>query len=151
MTEATDTSTDDRLADESRQEWLRWQRFCAVAEEFADALADDAVWRRGDGAGGAAMMHLEDLLQRRGVCDPQRLSLNFHPKITKTTRARIAYRDGHVCQWCGSISNLQIDHKIPCSRGGTDDDANLWVLCRGCNRTKNNRTVGEWLSAGGVS
>lgn len=33
------------------------------------------------------------------------------------------------------------DHIIPRSRGGTNDIANLWIICMFCNRAKNNATV----------
>jgi 5-methylcytosine-specific restriction endonuclease McrA len=36
------------------------------------------------------------------------------------------------------------DHKIPISRGGSDYITNIWLLCRRCNCSKNDRTVEEW-------
>jgi hypothetical protein len=32
--------------------------------------------------------------------------------------------------------NIEVDHKIPISAGGTDDLENLQVVCRSCNRSK---------------
>jgi 5-methylcytosine-specific restriction endonuclease McrA len=43
------------------------------------------------------------------------------------------------CNFCGSNINLQIDHLIPISRGGTDDLDNLQLLCIDCNKLKSNR------------
>jgi len=31
---------------------------------------------------------------------------------------------------------LEIDHMIPKARGGTDEEANLWLACRMCNSFK---------------
>ena len=31
---------------------------------------------------------------------------------------------------------LEIDHLIPKARGGTDEEANLWLACRMCNSFK---------------
>lgn len=53
-------------------------------------------------------------------------------------RFRILKRDGYRCQLCGRTAQdgvtLEIDHKHPRAKGGTDDEANLWTLCWDCNR-----------------
>lgn len=59
-------------------------------------------------------------------------------------RKRILERDGEVCGHCGATEDLAVDHKLPRSRGGADDDENLWVLCRSCNSSKGTKTVEEW-------
>lgn len=61
--------------------------------------------------------------------------------ISGTQRARILNRDGRRCQMCGKTVaedhvRLHVDHKIPSSWGGTDDDENLWALCSQCNEGK---------------
>lgn len=48
------------------------------------------------------------------------------------------------CLSCGSKNNIEIDHVIPVSRGGTNSVGNLVALCRPCNRSKGNRTYMEW-------
>jgi 5-methylcytosine-specific restriction endonuclease McrA len=53
--------------------------------------------------------------------------------ISATKRARILVRDGHRCQRCGGNEDLTIDHVQHWSRGGTNADDNLRVLCRPCN------------------
>ena len=40
--------------------------------------------------------------------------------------------------------DIDIDHRIPKRKGGTDDLWNLQPMCRSCNRSKNkNQTAGE--------
>lgn len=51
-------------------------------------------------------------------------------------RAKIMARDGFKCVQCESVLALEIDHRIPLSKGGTDDEANLQTLCGRCNRRK---------------
>lgn len=59
--------------------------------------------------------------------------------LPEADRQRILKRDDFTCRRCGSTEDLTIDHKIPRSRGGTNDEDNLQTLCRRCNSAKNNR------------
>lgn len=45
-------------------------------------------------------------------------------------------RDQGRCCHCGNTSELQFDHVIPLSKGGSSDPANLQILCGPCNRRK---------------
>lgn len=38
-----------------------------------------------------------------------------------------------VCSRCGSKNNLEEDHIIPKSHGGTDDNSNKRILCQACH------------------
>lgn len=54
-------------------------------------------------------------------------------------RFQVLKRDNNTCQYCGSrppFAVLEVDHKIPRSRGGTDDLDNLVTSCFNCNRGK---------------
>lgn len=44
-------------------------------------------------------------------------------------------------------SNLEVDHRVPLWRGGTNDTDNLWLLCRGCHKRKTSREQSERLKA----
>jgi len=48
------------------------------------------------------------------------------------------------CIYCGSTQNIEADHVIPISRGGTHSIGNLAPACRKCNASKNSRTIMEW-------
>jgi hypothetical protein len=56
--------------------------------------------------------------------------------IPEPLRASIFARDNNMCCQCSSTDNLEIDHIIPVSKGGTGEESNLQVLCRSCNRKK---------------
>ena len=51
---------------------------------------------------------------------------------------------GYKCQRCGSRDNLEIDHVVPHSWGGSSGMHNLQVLCRECNRQKSNRSARDY-------
>lgn len=56
-------------------------------------------------------------------------------------RFSIFRRDNYRCQICGRNAQehgvvLEVDHRIPRAKGGTDDPTNLWTLCFECNRGK---------------
>lgn len=62
-------------------------------------------------------------------------------------RTAIFRRDNHTCTYCGHRGNsatLEVDHKTPLARGGTDDPANLTTACCECNRAKGTMTAGEF-------
>lgn len=83
-------------------------------------------------------------------CADEVIDALMKPKRRKRTvsvkqRDRILRRDGYICQKCGAHGPgaggnavLHVDHKIPFSLGGSDDDSNLWVLCEACNLGKSN-------------
>lgn len=52
-------------------------------------------------------------------------------------RRRIMLRDRYTCNQCGMVSlSNEVDHKHPLHLGGSNDDANLWVLCTECHKAK---------------
>lgn len=63
--------------------------------------------------------------------------------IPQWVKVRVAARDGARCVRCGSTENIQFDHLIPFSRGGSSTDPNnIQLLCGRCNRLKGNRYIG---------
>jgi len=57
----------------------------------------------------------------------------------KITRRAVFARDGWACQYCGSPSNLTVDHVIPRSKGGSSNWENIVASCAPCNRRKGDR------------
>lgn len=59
--------------------------------------------------------------------------------MNKSKRFRVLSRCNFGCHYCGRRAGdvvLEIDHVIPKSRGGTDDESNLVAACEDCNRGK---------------
>ena len=62
--------------------------------------------------------------------------------ISLKLRFEVFKRDKFVCQYCGVCGpnvELEVDHIIPVSRGGTDDIDNLKTACFKCNRGKGDK------------
>lgn len=61
--------------------------------------------------------------------------------IPEDVLARVRAAAQNWCGYCLSpqhlvMARLQIEHTIPRARGGTDDEANLWLACPLCNNHK---------------
>ena len=72
-------------------------------------------------------------------CTETSTERNRSRNISHSTIIRVARRDNNTCQVCGKIlldREIEIDHIIPYSRGGTSGENNLRVTCLDCNRKK---------------
>lgn len=56
--------------------------------------------------------------------------------IRKEKREKIYKRDNCHCVYCNSKSNLSLDHIIPRSKGGSNDETNLITSCISCNSSR---------------
>lgn len=72
--------------------------------------------------------------------------INYTPfKYRKSyfNRKNVFIRDNHECVYCGSKTNLTIDHVLPSSRGGKNTWQNMVTCCKKCNAKKDNNTPEE--------
>ena len=65
---------------------------------------------------------------------------------TAIHKKKLKKQFGEECVFCGCTNKLilTIDHKIPKSRGGTDEDNNKQVACFFCNQLKDSLTNEEF-------
>ena len=67
--------------------------------------------------------------------------------MTSKLRLLIKERDNYTCQICKLSTDdephllLEIDHKIPLSKGGLTTESNLQTLCWKCNRSKGSKVL----------
>lgn len=118
---AQDTKDDpppDRITTpEQFYDWVR-MRHVWVAPEALQAITEAAAeWRK----------------------TPSKVSVSLK------VRFEVMHRDEFTCQLCGRDVKdgvkLEIDHKVPRAKGGSNDPSNLWTLCFDCNRGKRDRTL----------
>ena len=71
--------------------------------------------------------------------DGQRLpSADWH-----IARSIVMERDRYACTYCGSDKQLEADHILPLSRGGSNAFVNLATACRPCNLSRWQKAVGD--------
>lgn len=61
---------------------------------------------------------------------------NIRPPISDEVKLFVWQRDKGKCVKCGSQRNLEFDHIIPFSKGGSNTARNIQLLCEQCNRSK---------------
>lgn len=65
--------------------------------------------------------------------------------LKKKRKSVVLARDGYRCQYCGLTradgAILEVDHKVPRARGGSDRMSNLITSCRDCNRSKRDKPL----------
>ncbi|MEH2318166.1 HNH endonuclease [Nostoc sp.] len=69
----------------------------------------------------------------------------FYISVEIERRVRTAARN--LCGYCLSpqrlvMARLEIEHIIPISKDGTNDESNLWLACPLYNRYKSDKTIG---------
>jgi ATP-dependent DNA helicase RecQ len=59
--------------------------------------------------------------------------VRLDPESYEAFRQQVLRRDGWRCQSCGTMSNLEIHHKLFRSHSGHDSEENLITLCTQCH------------------
>lgn len=70
----------------------------------------------------------------------------FVVRRAKLSRRNLYLRDDKTCQYCGvhgTLSDMNIEHVVPKSRGGQTKWNNVVLACVPCNQRKDNRTPEE--------
>ena len=91
------------------------------------------------------IMSQRDEQQRRNVAVIETNSIlvcetNYMRRpIPSDVRREVWSRDSGACVKCGSKQQIEFDHIVPISKGGSNTSQNIELLCLPCNRAKSNR------------
>jgi 5-methylcytosine-specific restriction endonuclease McrA len=64
---------------------------------------------------------------------PKQVPVKFAPHDYEELRKRVLRRDRWRCQFCGSMTNLEVHHQQFRSHSGEDQEDNLITLCTNCH------------------
>lgn len=124
----------------------------ALADQFL--VVDRELWRRNGGSDSFAFEVLRSLYGKNMDWDQctingesvLRALRRVNSAVHSTNRtsggsrwfARVSdEQGGEYCTACGSRNQLEVDHIVPVSRGGDEEDINnLQLLCKSCNAAK---------------
>ena len=67
----------------------------------------------------------------------------IYRKAVTWSKKNVMVRDGFKCVYCGTTTNLNIDHVLPQSKGGKNTFENTVTACVYCNNRKGDRTLRE--------
>ena len=70
---------------------------------------------------------------------PKTARLRLDPMSYESLRQQLLCRDGWRCQFCGTMSNLEVHHRELRSHSGADSEENLITLCGACHRRVHGR------------
>ena len=66
----------------------------------------------------------------------------------KEERKAIRHKPYGICEMCGESTALEAHHKVPLSLGGTNDAANIILLCHDCHKNSHKFNQSECVKAG---
>lgn len=69
----------------------------------------------------------------------EKLNPVYREQIPEEVRMCVWRRDEGKCNKCGSDRNLEFDHIIPVTEGGSSTERNIQLLCSECNKKKSNK------------
>jgi len=72
---------------------------------------------------------------------PEEEGNNLRKLIWEKAGGKCVYCSVEVTYYSKKSNSLEIDHVVPKSKGGSDDESNLACACRGCNRAKHDMSA----------
>lgn len=107
------------------------------SEEEAEELLQTAISEKRR----AKLIDVKRKITSKALEIYSQIPINERQPISDDVKLFVWQRDGGKCVRCGSQENLEYDHIIPVSKGGSSTKRNVQLLCEKCNRTKRDRIV----------
>jgi TPR repeat protein len=116
----------------------KWANLAATsglkeAKEFRDNLSAKLSSQQ---IAQGQRLAVEEMARKLSSVDNERVADQMRQAIPADVRREVWRRDEGKCVKCGSRKNLEYDHIIPVSRGGSNTARNIELLCETCNRSK---------------
>ena len=95
---------------------------------------------------GACEDRLMGFVSKRGLTTWDYRMMEDDP-VPESVRYRLLKKANGRCSLCGATKKetvLHVDHIVPRSRGGLNDESNLQVLCLKCNFGKSNKDATDF-------
>jgi hypothetical protein len=105
--------------------------------DYRKELGAKNFWRIVDFMSGHMSQH-ETAQLEIGMNDANFMRGQFE-STKEATYKRLKSNRGEFCANCGAGNRLTIDHIVPLSKGGSNDDDNLQLMCLPCNQRKGTR------------
>ena len=132
--------------------------FCGCTTALVIAYRLERKWVGIDLSPLAVKLVNDRIIEARGPIFGGAIALDEPPILTdlgdipnyRTHRHRLYGKQEGICAGCDThfpFRVMEVDHKLPRSKGGTDHEDNLQLLCSSCNREKGGRTMAEWKAS----
>lgn len=135
---------------------IAWRQFSKTHGKFIDEMRTD--YEKGMNSLSGTYQQVIDKLKVEKTVEHQSIVRERYQSrsyvkrsgISPGVRFKIMQRDKFKCCICGRTASdnvrLEIDHKMPVAKGGTNDESNLHTLCDACNAGKSDLYVAEIVS-----
>lgn len=91
--------------------------------------------------------HLKNISRNRAYILSKKISRKLSKKnrhfrhVPEDVKFQVWHRDQGKCTYCGSTEEIEYDHIIPFSKGGSNTVENIQILCKYHNRLKSNKVI----------
>ena len=84
-----------------------------------------------------------DGMTRRPYENSKTAAMRLRGRALQRRNNRIRIRDSYTCQACNRVTEQgEVDHLVPLSKGGADDDSNCRWTCVPCHTAKSRAEAG---------
>jgi len=110
--------------------WWYKDKFYVEDDGYSSEEVQLLLWQREERHQRKLERLRKEMLSDRAMEEARRETVPEHVRIL------VWRRDQGKCVRCGSQQNLEYDHIIPVSQGGSNTARNIQLLCETCNRKK---------------
>jgi len=131
----------DRVLDETEE-----GQFLKRALEDKEDMFREYLYCAYTKLGNIGLGAFVSLFYEDGYVYPERKRMSEYDPVEWSKRRKVVFeRDDFTCVYCGKRGDcLEVDHKIPFIKGGSDEIENLVTSCVRCNRQKRDKTYEEY-------